>query len=167
MVGQSATFDASASRASANHRIVSYTWAWGDGSADTTAVSPTTQHTYNNARTYSVTLTVRDDLGQSATVTHAVVVGNGLTAVLTRSPQGTVTLDQTVTFDGSQSSSSTGTQITNYLFDFGDGTSQSSSFNTAKHEYTVTGTYTAKLTITDERGQTASATDTVTVQNAP
>ena len=167
MAGQSAIFDASASRATANHRIVTYAWVWGDGSTNNQTSSPTIQHTYNNARTYSVTLTVTDDLGQSATVTHAVVVDNGLTAVLSRSPQGTVILDQTVTFDGSQSSSSTGTQITNYLFDFGDGTSQSSSFNTAKHEYIVTGTFTVKLTITDEKGQTAFTTMSVPVTNAP
>jgi PKD repeat protein len=156
IAGQTATFT-SLTTPSPNHRIVSFAWTWGDGASSTTAAS-TIQHVYDQAGRYPVTLTVRDDLGQSATVTTAVVVNSGLVAVLTQSPAGTLNVGQTAFFDGSGSISNTGTAITNYLFDFGDGTTQSSSFSTAKHEYAATGTYTVKLTITDEKGRTASTT---------
>jgi len=156
IAGQTATF-ISTSAAAPNHRIVSYTWSWGDGSANQTTAATSIQHTYDQAGTYPVTLTVRDDLGQSANVTKAVVVGSGLLPVFTQSP-GTVSVGQTVFFDASGSSSATGTKITDYLFDFGDGTSQSSSFPTAKHEYTLPGAYVVRLTITDEKGRTASTT---------
>jgi PKD repeat protein len=156
IAGQTATFT-SLTTPAVNHRIVSFVWTWGDGAASTTTAS-SIQHVYDQAKTYPVTLTVTDDLGQSATVTNAVVVGSGLTARLTQSPAGTLAVGQTVFFDASTSSSNTGTAITNYLFDFGDGTSQASSFPTAKHEYGATGTYTVKLTITDDRGRTASTT---------
>ncbi len=156
IAGQTATFT-SLTTPAVNHRIVSFVWTWGDGASSTTAAS-TIQHVYDQARTYPVTLTVTDDLGQSATVTNAVVVGSGLTARLTQSPAGTINVGQTVFFDASTSTSSTGTTITNYLFDFGDGSSQSSSAPNAKHEYAAAGTYTVKLTITDEKGRTASTT---------
>ncbi len=161
IAGQTATFTATATPA-ANHRIVSFVWSWGDGSASQTTAASTIQHNFDLTgafpRTFPVTLTVKDDLGQSATTTNAVVVTSGLAAVLTQSPTGSVPVGQTIFFDGSGSTSSTGTKITNYLFDFGDGNSQSSSFPAAKHEYAATGSYLVKLTITDEKGRTASTT---------
>jgi PKD repeat protein len=156
IAGQTATFT-STSVAANNHRIVSFVWTWGDGSTSTT-VATTIQHTFDQAGTFPVTLTVRDDLGQSATVTTAVTVSSGLVPVLTQSPSGSVAVGQTVFFDASGSTSTTGTKITNYLFDFGDGSSQSSSFSSAKHEYAAAGSYLVKLTITDEKGRTASTT---------
>jgi PKD repeat protein len=157
IAAQTATFT-SVTTPATNHRIVSYVWSWGDGSSSQSTAAASIQHTFDQAGTYPVTLTVRDDLGQSANVTNAVVVTSGLLAVLTQSPASPVAVGQTVFFDGSGSSSSTGTRITNYLFDFGDGASQSSAFPTAKHEYAATGAYIVKLTITDERGRTASTT---------
>src|SRR3954454_6860267 len=54
--------------------IASYTWAWGDGSPNSTGVSPT--HTFASAGNYSVTLTVRDNLGFTGAVTHQVTAGS-------------------------------------------------------------------------------------------
>jgi PKD repeat protein len=159
IAGQTATF-VSTSVAAPNHRIVSYTWTWGDGTTQTTAAT-SIQHTYDQAGTYPVTLSVKDDLGQTANVTKAVIVTTGLVPTFTRSPAGTVGVGQTVSFDGSTSVSNTGTQIVTYLFDFGDGETQSSAFPTAKHEYAQTGTYTVKLTITDVNGRSASTSATL------
>ena len=150
-----------------NHRIVTYAWNWGDGSANTTTSAPTVQHTYSQPGSpgYGVTLTVTDDLGQSANVTKPVTVTNGLTAIITQAPANPVNVSQTVQYDGSTSTSSTGTRITNYNFDFGDGTTaQSSAAATAKHEFSASGTYTVTLTITDEKGQTALKTVQTVVQ---
>jgi len=166
--GQTTTFDASTSTVSANHRIVTYAWNWSDGSDSTTTSAPTVQHTYAQPGSpgYAVTLTVTDDLGQSANVTKAVTVTNGLTAIFTpQAPANPVNINQTVLYDGSTSTSSTGTRITNYNFDFGDGTTaQSSAAATAKHEFSAAGTYTVTLTITDEKGQTALKTLQTVVQ---
>jgi PKD repeat protein len=169
IAGQTVTFT-STTVAAPNHRVVSYQWVWGDGTVSTTQAT-TIQHIFDQGGvlypvTYPVTLTVRDDLGQSATLTKAVSVTSGLTAVLTASPSNGATVGQTIVFDASASTSSTGTKIVNYLFDFGDGTSQSSAFPTAKHEYAATGQYTVKLTITDDKGRMASTT-TVNPGGAP
>ena len=61
----------------------------------------------------------------------------------------------TVKFVGSNSSDADGI-ITNYLWDFGDGTN--STLANPTHVYTTAGTYTAKLLVTDNSNSTGSAT---------
>ena len=151
IAGQAATFTATTVVA-ANHRIVSYSWSWGDGaSSQTTAAS--IQHTYANYGPYLVSLTVRDDLNQSSSAFSPITVSSGLTATLTWAP-ASPSVGQTVTFTAT-ASSNVGSTITNYLFDFGDGTtSQSGAFTTAKHEYAASGAYIVRLTVTDDKGRT-------------
>ncbi len=70
----------------------------------------------------------------------------------------------TVNFDGSDSVSF-GRNITDYTWDFGDGTTASTSTTaTASHTYDP-GSYTATLTITDSDGQTDSETVSIEVTN--
>ena len=59
-------FDASTSIAATGHRIVSYTWNFGDGSVRTTT-DPRIDYVYTIPRTYVVQLTVTDDTGKSKT----------------------------------------------------------------------------------------------------
>jgi PKD repeat protein len=68
-VGANVTFDASSS--SDNVGIVSYEWDFGD---ETTGTGKTATHKYNNAGTYTVTLTVKDAAGNQATDTMSVTV---------------------------------------------------------------------------------------------
>ena len=69
----SATFNAAGLGGSsdADGTIVSYAWDFGDTETGA-GVNPT--HTYATANTYSVTLTVTDDDGATASVTHPVTV---------------------------------------------------------------------------------------------
>ena len=71
--GLTATFDASASF-DPDGTVTSYAWAFGDG---TTGTGPTAQHTYAQAGTYDVTLTVTDDDGATDTATGQVTVTGG------------------------------------------------------------------------------------------
>jgi PKD repeat protein len=81
------------------------------------------------------------------------------TAKFTFSPSAPVTKAD-VTFDASLSTDSDGT-IASYAWNFGDGSQGSGVL--VQHAYSSAGTYTATLTVTDDRGLTASNSQTVTV----
>jgi PKD repeat protein len=68
--GLDAAFDASGST-DPDGAVVSYAWDFGDG---TSGVGPTPGHTYAQAGTYSVTLTVTDDDGGTSSHTAPVTV---------------------------------------------------------------------------------------------
>ncbi|MDX6662860.1 MAG: hypothetical protein QOG09_962, partial [Solirubrobacterales bacterium] len=98
-------------------------------------------------------------------------------ASFTYSPQDPVS-GQTVSFDGSASSdpdflTANPTPvpllaldgIAQYSWDFGDGSTQSSSTATATHSFGRPGTYHVTLTVTDSKGGTDSATHDVSVGN--
>jgi len=73
------TFDASASQ-DLDGRIASYTWAFGDGTAEQTSTSPIVTHVFRDTPVYcdqvvyAVQLTVRDDEGEPASEADQVVV---------------------------------------------------------------------------------------------
>ncbi|WP_431246168.1 PKD domain-containing protein [Leifsonia xyli] len=72
--------------------------------------------------------------------------------------------DLSCSFDGSASSDPDGT-IASYSWDFGDGAAGSGA--TATHAYAAAGTYTARLTVTDDGGATGGASRVLTVKAPP
>ena len=91
--------------------------------------------------------------------------------VQNRSPVGTFTgstnsalTGVSITFDAASSSDPDGT-IVSYLWDFGDGSTGSGV--TTSHSFANPGTYSVRLTVTDNLGATASTTYTVTVTANP
>ena len=163
-VAQSVQFNASASTAASGHTITRYSWNFGDGSTDATT-SPTTSHSYSSAGARTVTLVVTDDVGQTHTTTGTVTVVAGIAAAFTVSPTNPNVSD-TVQFNGSGSTTTSGSTITKYQWDFGDGeTADTGTTATTSHRYAAGGgrIYTVRLTITDSAGRTATTTSTVTV----
>ncbi|MFF1635008.1 LamG-like jellyroll fold domain-containing protein [Leifsonia sp. NPDC058248] len=156
----SVAFDGSTSH-DPDGNVNSYAWDFGDGSTGT-GVNPT--HAYGSAATYTVTLTVTDNQGlASAPVTHDVTTTlspNQLpTASFTATPNGL-----TVGVNGTASNDPDG-MIQSYAWDFGDGGTATTP--TANHTYATGGTYPVKLTVTDNRGGTNTATKSVTVTAPP
>ncbi len=81
-------------------------------------------------------------------------IGNSApTAVLSASPQFG---DVHVTFDGSESIDPNGDALT-YLWDFGNGTTQTTSTNTTSYTYPIGGRYTALLQVRDTSGALSNA----------
>jgi len=138
--------------------ITSYGWTFGDG---TSASGQSVSHTYTNAGSYTVTLTVIDSLGASgsasttATITHTAPTANA-------GPSQSARAGGAVTFSGSGTAYN-GATISSYFWLYGDGTSASGA--TVSHTYAGAGTYTATLTVTDNLGASGSATTTATITN--
>ena len=138
--------------------IASYAWNFGDGGGGT---GVTASHTYAASGSYDVTLTVTDNAGASTATTSTVVVtaANALpTAAFTSATQ-----DLTATVDAAGSTDPDGT-IAGHAWEFGDGATGTGV--TAEHTYAAAGSYQVKLTVTDNRGGTATQTATVTVAAA-
>ncbi len=153
--GLAASFDATGS-ADADGTIAAYSWDFGDGATETGA---TPSHTYAADGTYSVTLQVSDDDGDSTSLTQDITVTNG-------APTASLTADISaldVTFDGSASTDQDGT-IAAWGWDFGDGTTGTG--QTANHVYAAAGTYEVTLTVTDALGATGSTATSITVDAA-
>ncbi|MBI3265396.1 MAG: PKD domain-containing protein, partial [Acidobacteria bacterium] len=154
----SVSFDASASRD--DGAITNYSWQFGDGSAGS-GVRPT--HQFRSAGDYQVTLTVTDDRNLSASITRTVTVSAvGLpTADFSFSPTRPGP-KQTVFFNGSASKAAAGHTIMSYDWDLGNG--QNRSGVTVSTSYAAAGSFSVTLIVTDDAGQTASATKSVPVE---
>jgi PKD repeat protein len=140
--------------------IASYAWDFGDG---TTGSGATPTHAYAGVGTYTVTLKVTDNGG----LTHTASTTATVTTVAAPQPpvarpggpySGTV--NAAVSFDGSGSSDPDG-RIVSYDWQFGDGGTASGA--QVLHAYAAAGSYTITLKVTDDTGQTASATTTAAV----
>lgn len=145
--------------------LVNYTWNFGDGEI---GYGKFTSHKYLNDGKYVVNLTVKDDWGIMAY--HEITV-----TVLNRAPEAKLTADFTVvktnsdvTFDATTSLDLDGI-ISEYYFDFGDGTNSGwIQTSTVSHKYSDgTKIYTAKLTVKDDDGEpnTNTAEVKITVNN--
>ena len=140
---------------------VTYNWDFGDGITSGGTASSTT-HRYTRGGTYTVRLTVTSDAGISATTTRQITVSTTLpagSAAFVYSPTDPHTGD-TVFFNASSSSI---TDVSKYSWDFGDGDTAEGVNPT--HVYTRERTYTVSLTVTNSRGQVATASKTITVNN--
>jgi gliding motility-associated-like protein len=128
----------------------SYQWDFGNGN---TAITANPEAIYTDVGTYTITLTVTAG-GSSATATHTVTVYPAPTASFTVSPVkvcGTTPVSYTSTSQAGAGS------ISNYLWDFGDGSTQEAYYSPASHSFQAAGTYNARLTVTNSYGCTASA----------
>lgn len=135
--------------------IVGYVWDFMDGSTSTEA-DPS--HTFTSDGIYNVELTVTDGEGLTGTATVMIMVGTGPFAVIEADPL-TGGAPLLVNFMGSGSTGEAG--ITQYSWDFGDGGGSTEA--DPQHIYTLPGSYTASLTVTDAEGMTNTATIDIVV----
>jgi PKD repeat protein len=139
--------------------IASRTWDFGDGIQSTQA-NPS--HTYAAAGTYAVTLTVVDDKGASSSTTRQVTVSNAANAAPVASFTAS-TSNLTASF--TDTSTDSDGSIASRSWDFGDGST--STVANPSHTFAAAGTYSVRLTVTDDKGATNTATRSITVTAAP
>ncbi|MBA3707762.1 MAG: PKD domain-containing protein, partial [Planctomycetes bacterium] len=161
----SVAFNASSS-SDADGSIVSYAWSFGDGA---TGSGASISHTYAAAGSYTARVTVTDNAGATGTTTVSITVtappaGNQPPVARVSATPTSGTAPVSVAFDGSTSSDPDGS-IASYAWNFGDGTTGSGA--SSSHTYSAAGSYTARLTVTDNGGASASSTIAITVAAAP
>lgn len=156
-----ASFDASTTTngTTACNSACSYSWNFGD---NTSGTGVTTTHEYRTVGTYQATLTVTDSRGAQATTVRTVTVSASTppTASFLISPTP-VGINQDVFFNAEQSRATLPRRIVTYGWNFGDG--RTNSGVTVIKSFTTVGTYNIVLTVTDDAGATAQATQSLSV----
>ena len=141
----------------ADGSIVSWAWDFGDGNSST---DQNPSNTYAANGTYTVSLTVTDDFGDSDTATADVTVSDGgnmpPVASFTSTTSG-------LTADFTDTSTDDDGFVASWAWDFGDG--NTSTDQNPSNTYAAAGTYTVSLTVTDDFGDSNIATADVTVDD--
>jgi gliding motility-associated-like protein len=135
-----------------NGTITTYSWDFGDGAVSS---SNPAVHTYNNVSSPTVTLTVTNSNGCTASkqIGNIVDVAASLVAGFNVSDKFLCTAPGALTV----TNTSTGPGNLTYQWDFGDGGTASGA-NPGSHNYTTKGVYKVKLTVTSDKGCTATQT---------
>jgi PKD repeat protein len=143
--------------------IANFTWDIGGG---TFLYGPEVYTNWTHRGVYEVALTIRDDDGAMASASFNVTINNAPPKAFFWYDPSRPTETEVVTFNASTSSDIDGT-ITNYTWNFGDGTTGSNVI--AQHAYLTNGSYWAVLIITDNDGSSATYGQNISVAkyNAP
>ena len=137
-----------------------YLWNFGDLTATSTSSAPV--HAYAVDGTYTVTLTLTDVWGASATTTRVVTIAKpatNLPPIPVINP--VVCAARSCTIYGVSSSDPNSDTFT-YLWNFGDLTPTVTTTNPV-HVFAADGSYTVTLTVTDAWGDAATTTRVVTI----
>lgn len=142
--------------------IASWAWSFGD---DGTSTAQNPNHSYAAAGDYDVTLTVTDNNGGSHNTTKTITT----TAVVAGAPTANFTVacnSLDCTFTDASTDVAPGT-IASWAWDFGDNET-STAQNPPVHHYDVNllTTFTAKLKVTDNDGNTSTKTSEFTISPA-
>ncbi|MEO6902480.1 MAG: PKD domain-containing protein [Bacteroidia bacterium] len=120
-----------------------FEWTFGDGSS---AIGKTTTHIYSQDSVYVITLKVTDENGCDSTITRTIRIQNPAVA-----------FTKTIITEGCGytnmqfNDNSTGSSITKWDWDFGDGATATNIQNPT-HNYTTPGEFNVKLTVTNSAG---------------
>lgn len=161
-VSQVTTFNASAStdEGAACLDACLYIWTLGSEGSKTGRIIT---HAFRTPGIHSVTVTVTDASGTSASAQQNVIV------TAAARPTVSFTVTPVAPVAGQQASFTATTtvapnhQITRFDWTWSDGTTSQSSSASINHTFTNAGTYVVTVTVTDDLGQTASSSGSVTV----
>jgi parallel beta-helix repeat protein len=141
-----------------------YRWNFGDGSSEILDMVP--KHSYSKSGAYTITLTVVDNDGRSSTESTTATISTSANAlpVPVLDALNSSNINELITFGAYESYDTDGT-ITNYTWNFGDGTIGYGV--SVGHNYSTAGTYAVILTVTDDDGDKDTTYTTVIVKAPP
>jgi gliding motility-associated-like protein len=141
----------------------SYLWSFGDGG---TSTSTAPSHTYTSFGAYTVKLVATGTYGcsDSATLINYITVSQPSASIIVGTYSGCAPI--TISFFANVN---TTIPVSNYSWNFGDGSSvvSCSSCGAPTHTYTTAGTYTVTLTYTTGVGCTYTTSTVITVSSKP
>jgi PKD repeat protein len=150
VLGEDVVFDAQTTTVGGSRCLsrCTYKWDFGDGTSGTGMVV-TKRYAFVSDGTFLVTLTVTDEVGAVGVLQQELEVYalDGLRAMWRVTPESPAAGALAV-FDGSPSHTDQGHPITDYAWDFGDGTTANSSSPTIEHTFSTAGRYHVRLTVT-------------------
>ena len=139
---------------------LTYLWDFGDGSSSTERSS---RHAFNTSGKNSVTLTVTDNDGASASQTMVITVKNLPPTVAMALNRTMIYEAESISFDAA-SSKDTQNDMAGLGYNWSFGDNGTASGKEASHTYARPGTFEVTLAVTDGDGATAWATAKVTVR---
>jgi hypothetical protein len=152
---------------------------WGDGSATTSGTISGTavkgSHTYAEAGTYNVSVTLTDSANNTAVATSTATVADGALSQTTAplsGVQGQAVSGVAATFTDANPNGTLGDFTA--TIDWGDGTQAAGTITQTGNSFTVSGSntyfeagsYAVQVTVTDQDGATVTATATATIADA-
>ncbi len=160
--GQDVTF--SSTSTDPDGTVASQAWDLDNDGAFDDGTAATAHHTFGVAGNYTVRLQATDDKGATNVATKVVAVANRVpVAAFGHSPASPLT-NEPVTF--TSSSADPDGFITAYAWDTdNDGQFDNGTNATVQKSFPTSGTFTVKLLVTDNSGDSTTATDTVTIGN--
>jgi PKD repeat protein len=167
--------------------IEPYTISWNFGDDSEESNEQTVSHTFEEAGTYNVGLTVTDSGSQTASDSIVINVEEALSPLPTIEPpaeeEQPITTEQPLTVEITSSDTegggiapatfeleadvAGGTEPYTYSWDFDGEGSEESNEQTVSHTFEEAGTYNVGLTVTDSGSQTASDSIVINVEEAP
>lgn len=131
-----------------------YTWSVGEGNLITTGGGPLTEYVYTNAGKFNVWVAIDYANGCKDTIEYNSIKVYGATAKFS-SPENTFCSGSTIVFNDSSFTDGTHA-ITNWLWNYGDGTVENNNNAAASHFYATGGSFDVKLKVIDNYGCTDS-----------
>lgn len=133
-------------------------WLNGEGVEVLSWPPSTASFTYTKPGVYTVKLRVRSDYGVYEAPSQVIHVTQSQLPTAEFTVSANPTAGQSVSFDASKSAVATsGATITNYHWEWGDGSSEDQQSSSVSHTYGVAGSYPVKLVVTDSNGLKSEA----------
>jgi subtilase family serine protease len=145
-------------------------WSFGDGGNPEDAWysegGKVADYRFTSSGAYTVRVNVTDNMGASDTDTVQVSITGNLPPVADAGEALTVYKGEESYFSPLASADPDG-DIVSVAWNFGDGATETSGFESVPHTYQSTGTKTLRITVTDDSGAASADTTTVNVINPP
>ncbi|TPW18147.1 MAG: PDK repeat-containing protein [bacterium] len=145
---------------------------WGDGTAQAAAISSKTvlaQHAYGDNGLYTVTVTVSDDDGGTSARSFTASIGNASPSLAPLADQNAIE-GSSVSLQGAAFTDPGFLDTHSATVDWGDGTTEAAVVSSmtllAQHVYGDNGTYSVKVTVSDDDGGISTHAFTARVGNA-